>query len=207
MKRRGILEGWPIVGWVSLLLALLVGAVLRAEGWDESTFRIVIRSTALLSLLLFTTAFVASSLRRLWPNAATAWMLRNRRYLGVSFAMSHFTHLAAILALMQASPSAREQTGMVTIVGGSLAYVFLIAMTVTSFDRTTAWLGARRWKLLHTTGVYLLWAVFFVTYLPRAIGAPPYLPLVGLLLISLALRIFVRFAPRGGLAVRGKTGE
>jgi len=39
---------------------------------------------------------VASSLRRLWPTPASAWLLRNRRWLGLSFATAQATHLVAI---------------------------------------------------------------------------------------------------------------
>jgi len=57
------------------------------------------RATARTSVVFFTAAFAASALRRRWPNGATAWMLRNRRQLGVSYAASHFIHLLLILAV------------------------------------------------------------------------------------------------------------
>ncbi len=120
-----------------------------------------IRATARTSVVLFTLAFAASALRRRWPNAATAWLLRNRRQLGVSFAASHFVHLLLIIAVagwtLEGFLTVRP---MVTIVGGGLAYVFLALMTLTSFDTTAAWLGPRNWRRLHVTGGYYNWFIF-----------------------------------------------
>ncbi len=82
------------------------------------------------------------------------------------------------------------------MLGGGLAYVFLAAMTATSFDRTAAWLGPRAWKALHTAGVYYLWLIFFVTYLPRLGQSVIYVLIVGLLVAAMALRVSRRL--RGG---------
>jgi DMSO/TMAO reductase YedYZ heme-binding membrane subunit len=47
---------------------------------------------------------------------------------------------------------------------GMVPVAFIAAMLATSFDTTAAWLGARRWKLLHTTGGWLIWSVFLYTW-------------------------------------------
>src|SRR4029450_126919 len=109
--------------------------------------------------------FIASSLRILWPTELTRWLLINRRYIGVSFAASHAIHLFAIVAVMRVAPAFRLQTA--TLIGGGGAYVFLAAMTATSFDGAAAWLGPRRWRLLHKTGMYYCWFIFFISYVPR----------------------------------------
>jgi len=193
LERRAApaLAGWPIVGWSAVMVALLCGAVLLAAGGGEAGVRAAIRLSAKTSLLLFSAAFVASSVRVLWPNQLTRWLLANRRYVGVSFAASHFIHLVAILALLRVAPDFR--IGPPALIGGGLAYVFIAAMTATSFDRSAAWLGPRRWKALHKTGMYYCWFIFFISYLPRAIGESVlYWPFVAVLLAGLGLRAAAR---------------
>src|SRR5439155_1728729 len=72
---------------------------------------------------------------------------------------------------------------------GGIAYAFLAAMTATSFDRTAAWLGPRRWSRLHTTGAYYLWAIFFVSFAPRVLQSPLYWPFAIVLLAAFVLRL------------------
>jgi DMSO/TMAO reductase YedYZ heme-binding membrane subunit len=65
---------------------------------------------------------------------------------------------------------------MTTTVVGGIGYVLIAAMTATSFDRSAAWLGPRRWRRLHTIGAYYVWLVFFLSFAPRALSSPLYLP-------------------------------
>ena len=187
------LAGWPIVGWSALTVAVLCSAVFLTAGGGEAGWRAAIRLSAKTSLALFSTAFVASSLRILWPTEFTRWLLINRRYIGVSFAASHAIHLFAIIALLRVAPDFRLQTA--TLIGGGGAYVFLAAMTATSFDGAAAWLGPRRWRALHKTGMYYCWFIFFISYLPRMLTQSiVYLPFVAVLVGSLVLRFLARRA-------------
>ena len=174
---RALPRGWPIVAWTAAVLVLMIAIVLACAGSDETGLRMVIRATARTSCVLFLAAFVASALRRAWPSPATAWLLANRRYVGVSFAVSHLLHLLAIGALAGwSAPGLVATAGMTTTVVGGIGYLFIAAMTVTSFDRTAAWLGARRWHRLHTIGAYYVWLVFFLSFAPRAAFSPLYFP-------------------------------
>lgn len=199
LGRRGrplVPHGWPIVGGVALGIATMVAALLAVAGTGEAGLRLVIRGTARTSVVLFTLAFVASALARTWPSPASRWLLANRRYLGVSFAVSHLAHLLAIIQLTGWSVRGFfAQAGVVLGLLGGFGYLFIAAMAATSFDRSAAWLGARRWQRLHTTGVYYLWGIFFVTFAPRAPAAPLlYGPFALALLAALALRLRARRA-------------
>jgi hypothetical protein len=169
------LHGWPIVGVSAVLVGAVVAGGLLVLGPSEAGLRFAVRATARTSLPLFLAAFVASSLRRTWPGAATRWLLANRRYVGVSFAVSHLFHGLAIAAL-----------------------------AATSFDRTAAWLGPRRWKRLHAAGVYHLWLVFLVTVGPQAGRGPLYALSTLALLAAFGLRLHAR---RTQLAAVGWTGR
>jgi sulfoxide reductase heme-binding subunit YedZ len=195
--------GWPIVGWAAIAVGAMVAALLALAGTDEPGIRLVIRATARTSVVLFTAAFIAAALHRAWPGPVSRWMLANRRYLGVSFAVSHLAHLLAILALSGWSLArAAAAAGPAAIVLGGLAYVFLAAMTATSFDRTAAWLGPRAWSRLHTTGVYVLWTVFFASFAPRVTESALYWPFALGLLAAMVLRLTYsrRPAPRAVLS-------
>lgn len=184
------IRGWSITGWAALVIGVLIATILLTQGVSESGLHLVIRSTAQTSLVLFTAAFVASSLFSLWPIGATRWLRSNRRYIGVSFAVSHLFHAAAIVALAAVtSGKSLEEVDKVTFTGGLLTYVFIIAMAATSFDRAARWLGPRRWKALHKTGMYMLWVNFMVAYGGRAFVSIPYAPLALLMVAAITLRV------------------
>ncbi len=177
------------------MTALCAGLLALAGGGDDG-LRLVIRTTARTSVTFFGLAFVASALRRRWPNGATRWLLANRRYVGVSFAVSHLAHLLAILALMEWSVARfYREAGLTTGTLGTIGYLVVAAMVATSFDRSAAWLGARRWRRLHTAGVYYLWIVFAATFAPRAAESPALYGTITLLLVgALVLRLTTRAA-------------
>ena len=189
------MNGWPIVGWAALVIVVASATTLGAQGAGEEGLRAVIRLTARTSFVLFTAAFAASALARRWPGGLTRWLLANRRQVGVSFAVSHLVHLIAIVALTRYAVLFDEPAVIIAVLG----YVAIAAMTVTSFDRTAAWLGPRRWRRLHLTAGWFIWGVFMASYLPRTIlDSPAYAPFVVVLLAVLVLR--VRPAPARGYA-------
>ncbi|MET0152535.1 MAG: hypothetical protein ABW298_07995 [Candidatus Binatia bacterium] len=182
----GPLRGWSLVAWTALVVGGGAAGILASEGAGEAGLLEVLRATARTSLLLFLCVFLASTARACWPNRASEWLLENRRYLGVSFATSHAVHLAAIVGLTRVS--AHRPDSAVLVLGG-LGFLLILAMAATSFDRTAALLGARRWKRLHTTGIYYIWAVFTLTYLGNAAKDPKAVVSVALLLGALAFRL------------------
>jgi hypothetical protein len=183
------MNGWPIVGWATLAVSAIVAVILAVEGTDAEGLGMAIRATARTSVVFFTAAFAASALRRRWPNDATAWMLRHRRQLGVSYAASHFIHLLLILTLagwtVHGFVTVRP---MITIVGGGIAYVFIALMTITSFDTTAAWLGSRNWRRLHVTGAYYNWFIFAQSFFRMVTKSMIYWPFAALVAGSMALR-------------------
>ena len=188
------LDGPRLVRWASAALVLMVAAIALVTGADEAGVRAIVRATARTSTALFLLAFTASALHRLWAGPATRWLLRNRRYLGLSFAVSHALHLLAILVVAWRWPHPfLEQTARPgPLAGGGLGYLFLAAMAATSTDGAVARLGARRWRLLHTTGGYVLWIVFAVTYAGRLREDPRYWLAMAPLVAALVIRLVAR---------------
>ncbi len=191
---RETMAGWRLVGVLSLAMAAMSLYFLAGHGWDAEGIRVVIRATARTSLVLFLLAFTASALEQLMPGAATRWQRRNRRYLGVSFAVSHFIHLAAIVSLASLDGVLFwKLTNINTIVLAGTAYLFIAAMAATSFDRTAAWLGPRKWRLLHLLGGWYIWISFAIAVGKRVPLSSFYWPLAALVLAAAIVRLIAMY--------------
>jgi hypothetical protein len=184
------MNGWRLTGWLSLVLAAMTLSLVASHGWDVDGVRLAIRATARTSLILFALAFTAGALVELMPSDATRWQRRNRRYLGVSFAVSHFIHLGVIVTLAMMDPAVFWKLTTVTniMLAGS-AYLFIAAMTATSFDRAAAWLGPRRWRLLHLVGGWYVWLSFATAVGKRVPLDRFYWPMAALVLAIAAMRL------------------
>lgn len=186
---RELPGGAALVGWITLALFAICGVLLAQHGFDEEGLRVLIRATARTSLVLFAPVFAASGLRRVWRSPVSAWLLRNRRYLGLSFAVSHALHLAAILAAAATVPGFAADVSPTTAIGGGTAYLLIALLALTSNDTAVRRLGRRRWRALHLTGIWVVFGIFSSSYLGRALHNPNYLPHAALLAVILILRL------------------
>ncbi len=182
-------EGWRLFGVLTLTLIALCVWIAGMRQFEAEGVRMVIRFTARTSLLFFCLAFSAAALARLYPNAWTRWQRRNRRALGVTFAASHGLHAIAIGLFAAMDPTGfAAATSPASYIFGGIGYAFIIAMTVTSFDRTAAAIGPRVWRMLHLSGGYYLLLQFTVSFGKRI----PEMPLYGVFLIPLLAVLALR---------------
>ncbi|MFT4572497.1 MAG: sulfoxide reductase heme-binding subunit YedZ [Hyphomicrobiaceae bacterium] len=195
MPRPLPLPFWPFATYVIVATAALAAWFL-GEGLTESGLQMFTRHTARFSFSIFIVAFFASSLAKLAPASFTRALVRNRRCLGLAFALAHFIHLGAIIGYFTFLATVPDAAA---IVGGGLGYVFVALLALTS---TNAWMNrlGRNWKRLHTVGVYYIWIIFAQTYAGR-VSAPDnlsaaapsdpvvYAVLLAIALIALSLRI------------------
>src|SRR3954467_232335 len=98
-------EGWGLLAATTLAMTALAIWLAAMRGFEVDGVRLVIRYTARTSLLFFCLAGAAAALHRLWPVASTRWLLRNRRQLGLSFAVSHVIHAVAIVLFAVMAPA------------------------------------------------------------------------------------------------------
>lgn len=191
------LNGWRLTGTLALLLTLMVLGILGAEDFSVDGIRAAIRVTARTSLLLFLAAFAAAPLSRFWPGNATRWLRRNRRYLGVSFAASHGLHGIVIIAFALSDPALfGSMTSTGTLISGGSAYLFILLMAATSFDRAVAWLGPRNWRILHWCGAWYIAISFIVTNAKRTPDMPLYWLPVALVAAAMLLRLTAAWQER-----------
>jgi len=108
----------------------------------------------------------ASSVHFLFPGPFTTWWLRNRKYIGLCFAVAMAWQCLFITTM---SIFFREYYFddvylLRDELEGSVGYIFLAAMVVTSFNFGRKYLSPKQWKLIHTSGIYFLWAYPFSVY-------------------------------------------
>jgi DMSO/TMAO reductase YedYZ heme-binding membrane subunit len=163
MATRGDRHPWLIViaGGAAALLAVAAGFAM-GDGAVEQ-WRLAARWTARVGFPIFLTAYLASSLYRLWPSDRTRALLRQRRWWGLGFAASHTVHLVALVTYLQISGDSRPAS---VLIGGGLGYVLLYAMAATSNQASMRTLG-RNWKRLHTLGIHYLWFIYAFSYAGR----------------------------------------
>lgn len=146
-------------------LATVIGP-LAYYGISETGWQLAARYTVRVSFPLFILAYIARPLMTLWRSETSRWLMRNRRYLGISFAVAHLVHLFALTSFFVFIGTAPD---VQTMVGGGLAYVLIIAMAATSNDQSVKALGAN-WGRLHRVGLHYVWFIFLITYMGRFSG-------------------------------------
>lgn len=107
-----------------------------------------------------------SALQALWPGVLPRWLLRNRRYIGLCFAvaMGWQGFFIFLMSNFHREYYFAEVFYLRDELEGSTGYIFLAAMVVTSFQFGRRLLDTRQWKLLHTSAIYFLWAYPFSVY-------------------------------------------
>lgn len=185
-----LFSSWNFTKTILFVTVLSSAIYFALNDFTEVTLRTAVRLTARMSGLLFSMAFIASSLNQLVRNSFSRWMLKNRRYIGVSFALVHIIHLGFIVSVQLMFETIIPNTKLFTMVGGGIAYVFVVAMLFTSFPFFSNKLSKKQWKLLHTVGGYWIWLVFLFSYLKRAKNDYLYLALAVFFVAVLLVRLY-----------------
>jgi hypothetical protein len=92
--------------------------------------------------------------------------LRNRPYIGFCFAVAMAWQATFIFIMSNVYRDYYYQDVYLLRdeLEGSVGYIFLVAMVVTSFRQVRAHMNQVQWKLVHTFGIYFLWAYPFSVY-------------------------------------------
>ena len=181
---------WDIVKLVIFGSTIFFGGLLFEYGFTEEGIREAIRWSARISVLFFSLAFAASGIHRLMQNSLSFWVLMNRKYLGISFAFMHLVHLFYLLILQNNFHPVFEKAKTISLIGGGMAYFFLMAMLLTSFERFSNLLTRKQWKILHTVGGYWILYIFLRSYWKRALTESEYYPLAILLIFVIIIRLW-----------------
>ena len=107
-----------------------------------------------------------SSVQILFPGPLSRWLMRNRKYIGLCFAVA-MAWQALFIFIMSYFFHEYYYSDVYYFrdeIEGSIGYIFLPAMVLTSFNFGSKLLTPKQWKLLHTSGIYFLWAYPFSVY-------------------------------------------
>ena len=108
----------------------------------------------------------ASSVQILFPGPFPQWWLRNRKYIGMCFAvaMAWQATFIFIMSTFFRDYYFEDVYLLRDELEGSVGYIFLVAMVLTSFDFGRKHLSRQQWKIIHKTGIYFLFAYPFSVY-------------------------------------------
>ncbi|WOJ95811.1 hypothetical protein R0137_11210 [Congregibacter brevis] len=172
MKHSGLLKstvinGWPLFWLLSLTLSAFT--LIAMSGIDMSSpdgvSHMISRSVRWAVPFIYL-VLASAAVPVLFPSAFTHWWSRNRRYLGLVFAvaMAWQGTFIFILSNLHSSYYYEDVYYLRDELEGSSGYLFLAAMVLTSFRFGRRHLTGAQWKVLHRCGVYFLWAYPFSVY-------------------------------------------
>ncbi len=152
-----------IAGTVSIVVII---AIMRTDLSGGEGVSSMIQLAVRCAIPLLYVAFAAGAIRILFPGAFGLWLLRNRKYIGLSFAAAMAWQLLFIVWLTSVHNDyyLREVYVLRDVFEGVIGYALLIAMTITSFKFGRKHLSPKQWKRLHKTGIYSLWIYAFSVY-------------------------------------------
>ncbi|WP_448679496.1 hypothetical protein [Pseudomonas nicosulfuronedens] len=191
------LHGWRLFSLLSLLVLIVTALALWSQPQWVEALRSSIRVTARTSFALFLATFLASSLAALVPSDFTRGLLRERRFLGLAFAFSHAVHAVLIILYVKFFPETFwHGRSAAANIPGSVGYLFITLLAVTSFPYAVKLLGARVWKNLHSIGTWVIAGVFFLSFYKRLPMGSWYPLGFGLIFSSIAFKLLAKLAVR-----------
>lgn len=191
------MNNWKLTISIALSFILFSIVFFGVLGWSEDSLLLILRISARVAIGLFLLAFLASTFVKIKSTGFTKWALKNRRYIGVGFAIIHTIHLGFIFA----RHFIYEPTLLTTEIGSrifaGIAYLFIFFMTLTSFNSISKKMKRKTWSLLHSVGGYYIWFIFFMSYVKR-LGREDILfyAFFGLLLSALVVKIALKLKGR-----------
>ena len=158
---------WRLFWLISIpMFITIVATMMRTDMSTASGVASMIGFSVRLAVPFIFLVVAASSMQILFPGSFSKWWLRNRKYIGMCFAvaMSWQGLFIFIMSYFFRDYYFENVYLFRDELEGSIGYIFLPAMVVTSFHFGRKHLSAKQWKLLHKSGIYFLWAYPFSTY-------------------------------------------
>lgn len=175
---------------IEFFLIGLLAAFFLSNNYTEDSLRIFIAWAAKLAALFFSLAFMASSLACFIKASWTADLVKYRPHMGLSFMVFHSAHLIFLGLLQFQFHPVFDLAARKALMGGSLAYVFMYMMALTTFPYFKNKLSQKTWNRLHLIGGWWIWLIFFRSYFKAAIGRNEEY----LMFAALSLVLFLRLA-------------
>ena len=179
------------LGFVSITILTFSLLYLNLNPFDESHLRHLIAWSAKLSAATFCLAFSASAINEIFQKKWSAVILAKRDFIGLTFANLHLAHLIFLFILQFKFHPVFEMAKTSSLLGGGMAYVFILAMVVTTFPRPKKAISSKNWMLLHKIGSYWIWFIFFRSYARNVFTKGEEQFLFSLICVTIMLRIYI----------------
>jgi len=166
LKNKAI-NGWRLFWLISIPMCIvMLVALLEADLSTGPGVSHMIQFSVRWAVPFIFLVVAASSVQILFPGPFPTWWLRNRKYIGMCFAVAMAWQGTFIFMLSNFYRDyyfediylLRDE------LEGSTGYIFLAAMVVTSFGFGRKHLNQTQLKLLHKSALYFLWAYAFSVY-------------------------------------------
>lgn len=187
-------NGWTLFNYIGIAILVTTLFILVTDNDLVNSLKTAIRATARFSFILFIITFTASGLLTLVPAPLTKYILRNRKWLGLAFAFSHFVHAVLIFSLACASDDYRSSFSAFDNASGFVGYAFLVLMTITSFKPTRRFVGERNWRILHTSGMWIFAYIFWKTNYDLLPQSALYVVCLNLMSCAIAVQLIAKIA-------------
>lgn len=185
---------WEVVTLTAISVATTMLLLLFAHGLTKTGVILTIRATGRISFPLFLMLSLSGSLYKLIPSPGAYWLLRNRKYLGLAFAIVYLYHALGFttLIIMTREPNIEGLELILSII----CYGLLVAMTVTSFRAIRRQISPWIWNSLHGIGMLFFWYFFLQEFMHRAEeNALLYLPMAIITAAVLPIKLIAATKP------------
>ena len=196
------LQGWRITTLVTCLIVVGLLFNFGLAGWNAPAIHQAIDATGRSSLIFFAVAYTSSSLESLWPSSLSRWTLRNRRWIGLSFASSHFIHLGLIVSMTVFVSGSIRQSTIHGSVGVWWTCLWVCVFDGTHFNRSGPTLdGNEELEASSLCWSHWIWVLFLLTYMKHVKEGPLgfYLPFLVFTLALIPIRYAKHILPKAPL--------
>ncbi len=161
------LNGWKLFSIVSIpICALVLYEMTKVDmATGQGVSHMIGYSVRFAVPIIFIVA-AASAVNTLFPSGFSKWYLRNRKYIGLTFAVAMAWQglFIFIISTFTRDYYFEEVYFFRDELEGSIGYIFLVGMIVTSFVFAKKHTNPYQWKLIQKGGLYFLWAYAFSVY-------------------------------------------
>ncbi len=167
MLNHKALNGWFLFWLISVpMSAVMIAEMLHTDLAGGAGVSHMIGFSVKFAVPFIFVVVATSALQKLFPGEIPAWLLRNRKYIGLCFAVAMAWQGAFIfqMSFFHREYYYDEIFYLRDELEGSTGYLFLTGMVLTSFEFGRRRLSRRQWRMLHLCGLYFLWAYPFSVY-------------------------------------------
>ncbi len=174
----------------AVLLAIVAMVYAFGQETEELRYRAGLLTSVRFSAIYFLIAFTIGPMVRLSDADWLRFILGNRRYIGLGFALLHSVHLYFIALWVLANS---DKLDPITLWVGGGAYLFMYLQALTSNDYSVS-RSRRYWRWLHSFSMIFLWLIITVTFAgSESMTAKIY---TAFLLSAMAIRLIAALRPR-----------